>query len=52
MSDAGTVTVMEDGETIFESDSDGNHYYLTILETDVRLVQELMAALVSEPPNK
>ena len=52
MSDAGTVTVLEDGETIFESDSDGNHYYLTIPETDVRLVQELMAALVSEPPNK
>jgi len=52
LSEAGVVTVLEDGETIFESDADGQHYYLTIPDSDVRLVQELMAALVSEPPNK
>lgn len=52
LSEAGNVTVHEDGETTFEPESGGQHFYLTIPESDVRLVQELMAALVSEPPNK
>ena len=50
-SESGTVTVLDDGETIFEADPGGNHFYLTISDSDIRLVQELMAALVSEPPN-
>ena len=51
ISESGTVTVLEDGETIFEADPGGNHFYLNISDSDIRLVQELMAALVSEPPN-
>ena len=51
ISESGTVTVWDDGETIFEADPGGNHFYLTISDSDIRLVQELMAALVSEPPN-
>ena len=51
ISESGRVTVLEDGETIFEANPGGNHFYLTISDSDIRLVQELMAALVSEPPN-
>ena len=51
ISESGTVTVLEDGETIFKADSGGNHFYLTISDSDVRRVRELMAALVSEPPS-
>ena len=51
ISESGTVTVLDDGETIFEADPGGKHFYLTISDSDIRLVQELMAALVSEPPN-
>jgi len=50
ISESGTVAVLEDGETIFEADPGGNHFYLNITDSDTRLVQELMAALVSEPP--
>ena len=50
ISESGTVTVLEDGETIFEADPGGNHFYLNITDSDTRLVQELMAVLVSEPP--
>ena len=51
ISESGTVTVLEDGETIFKADSGGNHFYLTISDSDIRRVRELMAALVSEPPS-
>ncbi len=51
ISEPGTVTVLEDGETIFKADSGGNHFYLTISDSDIRRVRELMAALVSEPPS-
>ena len=50
ISESGTVTVLDDGETIFKADSGGNHFYLTISDSDIRRVRELMAALVSEPP--
>ena len=51
ISESGTVTVLDDGETIFKADSGGNHFYLTISDSDIRRVRELMAALVSEPPS-
>lgn len=52
ISEAGKVTVLDDGETVFESDPEGLHFYLTIPESDVRMVQELQAVLVSEPPDQ
>lgn len=52
LSKPGQVSVLEDGETIFELNPEGSHFYFTIPETDVRMVQELLAALVSEPPNQ
>ena len=51
ISESGTVTVLEDGETIFKAESSGNHFYLTISDSDIRRVRELMATLVSEPPS-
>ena len=51
VSEPGIVTVLEDGETIFESNLAGSHFYLTIPESEIGAVQELLAALVSEPPN-
>ena len=50
VSEAGSVTVLDDGETTFNVNPQGTHYYLTVDDTKKEAVRELFAALVSEPP--
>ncbi|MBD35991.1 MAG: nucleoside hydrolase [Actinobacteria bacterium] len=51
ISEAGLVTVLDDGETKFTVDPAGNHYYLITDKTQQEVVRELFATLVSEPPD-
>ena len=50
VSEAGSVTVLDDGETTFNVNPQGTHYYLTVDDTKKEAVRELFTALVSEPP--
>ena len=50
VSEAGSVTVLDDGETTFNVNPKGTHYYLTVYDTKKEAVRELFTALVSEPP--
>ena len=50
VSEAGSVTVLDDGETTFSVNPKGTHYHLTIDDTKKEAVRELFTALVSEPP--
>lgn len=52
MSTSGTVTVLDNGETIFKEDSSGTHTYLTLSDDSVIRTREILAALASEPPHK
>lgn len=51
LSPEGRVQVEEDGETVFREEEGGLHRYLIASELDVVRAQEVLAALVSEPPN-
>ena len=50
VSEAGSVTVLDDGETTFSVNPKGTHYHLTIDDTKKEAVRELFTILVSEPP--
>lgn len=50
LSEPGKVSIKDNGESEFTADAEGNHYYLTVEEGDINRIAELMAALVSEPP--
>ena len=50
VSEAGSVTVLDDGETTFSANPKGTHFYLTADDTKKEAVRELFTALVSEPP--
>ena len=50
VSEAGSVTVLDDGETTFSASPKGTHFYLTADDTKKEAVRELFTALVSEPP--
>ena len=50
VSEAGSVTVLDDGETTFSANPKGTHFYLTTDDTKKEAVRELFTALVSEPP--
>lgn len=51
LSDPGTVTVDDAGKTTFTTSADGRHTYLKLDPMSIPRIQELMAALVSEPPH-
>ena len=51
ISESGSVTVLDDGETIFTPDPAGKHFFLTADDTQQKVVRELFTALVSEPPD-
>jgi inosine-uridine nucleoside N-ribohydrolase len=50
LSEPGTVTVADNGETAFQPHADGSHRYLILDPSDIARVRELLAALVSAPP--
>lgn len=50
LSDPGTVTMAEDGETIFTPSEGGRDRYLIADERQAARVQEVLAALTSQPP--
>ena len=52
ISESGSVTVLDNGETIFTPDPAGKHFFLTTDDTQQKVVRELFAALVSEPPDQ
>lgn len=51
ISDPGTVTVHDDGKTTFEPEPQGRHQFLTLAKESIRRLQEIFAALASEPPH-
>ena len=52
MSEPGTVTVSEKGETTFEAAPNGKHTYLKLNADTVARVRENFAILASEPPQR
>lgn len=52
MSEAGTVTVQDGGETVFKALKSGNHTYLKLNKNSIVRVREIQAALASEPPKR
>lgn len=52
MSNPGVVTVLDNGETIFEENSTGQQTYLKISEKSIVGTREILAALASEPPHE
>lgn len=52
MSETGRVQVDDNGITTFTESAEGTHQYLTVTETQIAQVRELLAALSSEPPHR
>jgi len=50
LSPPGQITVLDNGETVFNSAQNGLHQYLILDESNVARLQEMMMLLVSEPP--
>ncbi len=50
LSEPGRVSVADNGETTFTADPESLHTYLKLDPANVGRIQELMATLVSEPP--
>ena len=50
ISEVGSVSVLDDGETTFTANPQGTHFYLTVDDTKKEAIRELFTALVSEPP--
>ena len=52
LSPAGKVTVDDQGITTYAGNKDGKHYYLIASDTQKAVVQEALAVLSSQPPEK
>jgi hypothetical protein len=52
LSERGTVSFDDKGITQFKADPNGKHRYQTVDATQIAVVGEVLAALVSEPPHK
>ena len=50
LSEPGTVTMNEHGETTFTADENGKHRYMTVDNDQIQRTREVLAALASEPP--
>ncbi|HAJ77186.1 MAG TPA: nucleoside hydrolase [Gammaproteobacteria bacterium] len=50
LSPPGIVSVLEDGETVFNPDQNGQHYFLRADDDRIPRIKEIMTLLVSEPP--
>lgn len=52
LSPPGTVTVQDDGQTIFTPGANGKHRYMLVSPVQIAKVQEAFVQLCSEPPKR
>ena len=52
LSQNGTVTVQDDGQTTFTPDENGKHHYMIVNPGQIIMVREAFVQLCSEPPKR